>query len=624
MPQYTLTAKCELQEGVRMVRMGQLFAQNDKLAHSVSVTVTDGGSAADLSGLSASGYFIRPDDATVTVPGTISGSTVLLTLPSACYEVPGRFSLILKIYDTDHAVPVFWADGNITRSETDSVVDPARVVPDLAALLAQIETIEAAVEAANAAAARTENMTVSASAASGSTPTATITTVDDHYNIAFGLVKGDKGDTGDTGKGVSGTQIRYQKSSGGSSPPSGTWQETPAAAGAGQGDFLWTRTVITYTDSTTATLYSVSYYGVDGSGAVNSVDGMSGDVTLPEATASAAGKMSAADKSKLDGIEAGANAYTLPTAAANTLGGIKVGSDFEISGGILSLKRGSGQMTAIWTNDYPEATFAGGALQLDLSLFDGAVVEYRQINTRGYTSFSRAIPLFSGDTLRFNTILESAHGGRALTVLPTGIIFEDAHSGATGIANQYAVPVNIYGMTGTAAPYAPDLPGWDYLIRPFDPVNSLITGFTATKNQQGNPADYCGWLYSEVGLGYTLVARPENYSWLTMVSNETVDLTDYSTLVLRCGFRGYPQYNHFGLIPAASLPADAFTATYTGEQQNGWMNPKQQLTTQQNVLATGLLTFDVSALTGNYYIAAMETGLNGNSYKTCILEARAQ
>lgn len=55
-------------------------------------------------------------------------------------------------------------------------------------------------------------------------------------------------------------------------------------------------------------------------------------VTVPNSTASGstAGLMSAADKTKLDGISAGANAYVLPTATSAALGGIKIG--FPASG----------------------------------------------------------------------------------------------------------------------------------------------------------------------------------------------------------------------------------------------------------------------------------------------------
>lgn len=54
------------------------------------------------------------------------------------------------------------------------------------------------------------------------------------------------------------------------------------------------------------------------------------------ASDSAAGLMSAADKEKLDGIAAGANAYSLPTASSSTLGGVKIGTGIGISSGVIS------------------------------------------------------------------------------------------------------------------------------------------------------------------------------------------------------------------------------------------------------------------------------------------------
>lgn len=48
-----------------------------------------------------------------------------------------------------------------------------------------------------------------------------------------------------------------------------------------------------------------------------------------------------AEKNKLAGIATGANNYTLPTATASTLGGVKVGSGLSISNGVLSASGGS-------------------------------------------------------------------------------------------------------------------------------------------------------------------------------------------------------------------------------------------------------------------------------------------
>lgn len=63
------------------------------------------------------------------------------------------------------------------------------------------------------------------------------------------------------------------------------------------------------------------------------------NTTYSAATTSAAGLMSASDKSKLDGIASGANAYTLPAATSSTLGGVKTGSNITNSSGTISLTK---------------------------------------------------------------------------------------------------------------------------------------------------------------------------------------------------------------------------------------------------------------------------------------------
>ena len=54
------------------------------------------------------------------------------------------------------------------------------------------------------------------------------------------------------------------------------------------------------------------------------------DTKYNNASTSAAGLMSKEDKSKLDGITAGANKYTLPVASENALGGVKIGNGIII------------------------------------------------------------------------------------------------------------------------------------------------------------------------------------------------------------------------------------------------------------------------------------------------------
>ena len=80
---------------------------------------------------------------------------------------------------------------------------------------------------------------------------------------------GPKGDTGPAGadgkdgRGVKSTAVTYQASSSGTTAPTGTWSTSVPSVSAGK--FLWTRTIITYTDNTSTTLYSVSKMGNTGS-----------------------------------------------------------------------------------------------------------------------------------------------------------------------------------------------------------------------------------------------------------------------------------------------------------------------------------------------------------------------
>lgn len=73
--------------------------------------------------------------------------------------------------------------------------------------------------------------------------------------------QGEKGDTGAQGatgadgRGISDTTVTYQAGSSGTTVPTGTWSSSVPSVSAGQ--YLWTKTVITYTDNTTSTSYSV-------------------------------------------------------------------------------------------------------------------------------------------------------------------------------------------------------------------------------------------------------------------------------------------------------------------------------------------------------------------------------
>lgn len=89
--------------------------------------------------------------------------------------------------------------------------------------------------------------------------------------------KGDSGKDGVAGKdgvGLQSTSITYAKHTNASTPPSTGWQTQVPTVPAGQ--FLWTKTVWTYTDSSSETGYSVARMGQDGAKGNDGIAGKDG------------------------------------------------------------------------------------------------------------------------------------------------------------------------------------------------------------------------------------------------------------------------------------------------------------------------------------------------------------
>lgn len=89
-------------------------------------------------------------------------------------------------------------------------------------------------------------------------------------------VRGDKGDKGDPAK-LTGNSTTYMVSDSGTIIPSGSWQSSVPTVP--QGKYLWTRTILTFNTGNPVTSYSVSRFGLDGTGAVSSVNGKDPDPT---------------------------------------------------------------------------------------------------------------------------------------------------------------------------------------------------------------------------------------------------------------------------------------------------------------------------------------------------------
>lgn len=79
--------------------------------------------------------------------------------------------------------------------------------------------------------------------------------------------EGPAGPAGSDGRGIDSTEIRYQAGSSATVAPTGTWLSSPPATSSGQ--YLWTRTVISYTSGPATTVYSVAAHGATGSQGVS-------------------------------------------------------------------------------------------------------------------------------------------------------------------------------------------------------------------------------------------------------------------------------------------------------------------------------------------------------------------
>lgn len=88
-------------------------------------------------------------------------------------------------------------------------------------------------------------------------------------DYAWYRIRGDKGDTGDPAA-VVGNSITYQASDSGVVVPSGAWlTDVPSVT---QGRFLWTKVEIRFNNGDPVVMYAVSHMGLDGNGAVNTVN----------------------------------------------------------------------------------------------------------------------------------------------------------------------------------------------------------------------------------------------------------------------------------------------------------------------------------------------------------------
>ena len=211
---------------------------------------------------------------------TVSGSVATIALAEQVLTVAGDVPMTLTMFSADGERLSAFTWLLIVKPAAYS--DAAFMSTDYYNLLT--EQIAAVLKAEESITGLTATATT---LAPGSAVTVTVTGgtgADDPLNLAFGIPRGNTGAQGETGAAAEITAqiVEYQVGTSGTTAPTGEWSTTVPTVPDGQ--YLWTRSTITFNSGSPVISYSVSRMGIDGTGSVKSVNNQhpdtSGDILL--------------------------------------------------------------------------------------------------------------------------------------------------------------------------------------------------------------------------------------------------------------------------------------------------------------------------------------------------------
>lgn len=123
----------------------------DSNANRFGVRVFRGKDAVDLSGVSCQGYFRNSngENIALTSYGTVEGNKAFVTLPQACYNYEGQFTLAIKLVGGGITGTMRIIDGMVDNTHTGGAVAPTGSVPTYQEVLSAYDDAIAAVEDVN-------------------------------------------------------------------------------------------------------------------------------------------------------------------------------------------------------------------------------------------------------------------------------------------------------------------------------------------------------------------------------------------------------------------------------------------------------------------------------------------
>lgn len=293
-------------------------------------------------------------------------------------------------------------------------------------------------------------------------------------------IKGEKGDTGEPATLVS-SSVTYQVGDSGTIIPSGSWSESIPPVP--QGKYLWTKEVTEFNTGNPITKYSVSRFGIDGSGAVSTVAGVSPDadgnvhLTAADVKALPIGGGTMEGPINMNGqIITGLNTPTDASSPAtkgyadSKVDKTKVVNNFDTeeagyvadARALKTLNDGKmSSMELLWKNGDDTSDFGAQDISfdtVDLSFYDGFYLVYKYGTTSGVKNTHFVVGLEStmlymsnsanATNLYFRTRNVTIHDHH----IAIGACYTHKYTDTTYTeTNSYVIPIEIYGIKGVSA-----------------------------------------------------------------------------------------------------------------------------------------------------------------------------
>ena len=118
--------RADLDSGIKKTYLNTICATGDNLANCFAVELYKGNAAYTLpSNATVKGYFVQYGSTnTIELSGTKSGNVASVTLQGACYNKSGPFTLTIKVLEGSAVTTVFYGEGSVSVSRTESTVNP--------------------------------------------------------------------------------------------------------------------------------------------------------------------------------------------------------------------------------------------------------------------------------------------------------------------------------------------------------------------------------------------------------------------------------------------------------------------------------------------------------------------